>query len=167
MYNLKRYTIIGIILVIIMGVVGHFLYEWTGNNFIIGFFFPINESTWEHMKLTFFPMLLYSFFMNNQLKQEYPFVTSATLFGILFSTLFIPVFFYTYSGILGYNTMVLDIATFIVSVLLAFYFIYKFTLSCKLEPYQSLLQLLVWIMALCFLVFTYLPPDIGLFKDPV
>ena len=167
MNKLKRYTILGILFVIITGTLSHFVYEWSGNNFILGFFFPVNESTWEHMKLCFFPMLVYSFFMNKRLKDDYPCVTSALLFGILLGTFFIPVLFYTYSGILGQNYVPLDIATFILSVLLAFIAVYRLSLSCVLDSFLLCLKILVFLMTVCFLVFTYHPPGIGLFAVPV
>lgn len=162
MNTLKNYTIKGIIFVLITGTISHFIYEWSGNNPILGFFFPVNESVWEHMKLCFFPTLLYSFYMNRQLESDYPCVTSSLLFGILFGTILIPVIFYTYSGILGYHSMVLDIATFIVSVLLTFLAVYKLTLSCAVADYQDILKILVLIFTVCFFAFTYYPPDIGI-----
>ena len=42
--------IIGILAVWVSGSLFHFVYDWTGKNTFIGMFFPINESTWEHMK---------------------------------------------------------------------------------------------------------------------
>lgn len=166
MNKLKLYTIKGIIFVLITGTISHFIYEWSGNSFILGFFFPVNESTWEHMKLCFFPMLLYSFYMSKNISPDYPCVVSALLFGTLLSTLLIPVIFYTYSGILGKNFLVLDIATFAISVLSGFAFVYRLTLSCKLEPYKQTLNLLVLVTAVFFLVFTYNAPDIGIFIAP-
>lgn len=155
MNRLKRYTIIGIVFVIITGTLAHFVYEWSGYNFILGYFFPVNESTWEHMKLCFFPMLTYAIFMNRQLKAAYPCITSALLFGILLGTFLIPVIFYTYSTILGTNYLFLDIATFIVSVLLAFYAVYRLTLSCNVKVWTPLLKLCVAVMTVCFWIFTY------------
>lgn len=163
---LKRYAIAGTIFVIIAGTLSHFVYEWSGQNFILGFFFPVSESTWEHMKLCFFPMLLYSLFMSKRLKDNYPCVTSSLLFGTLFGTFLIPVIFYTYSGILGRSYVPLDIAVFIVSVILAFYAAYRLTLSCKMSSCISWLYLSTLIVAVCFFVFTYLPPNIGIFIDP-
>lgn len=32
----KRYTVIGIIFVLITGSLAHFLYDWTGNNPVVG-----------------------------------------------------------------------------------------------------------------------------------
>ena len=150
MKNLKSALIIGTIFVLITGILSHFVYDWSGQNFIVGFFSPVNESTWEHMKLCFFPMLLYSLFMRRRLKGEYPCVTSALLFGTLLGTFLIPVIFYTYTGILGKNYLPLDIATFILSVILAFAAIYRLTLSCKMRCFTFWLFLSVATMAACF-----------------
>lgn len=166
MNKLKSYTIAGAIFVIIIGSVSHFVYDWSGNNFILGFFFPINESTWEHMKLCFFPMLLYSLYMNRKLKYDYPCITSSLLAGILLGTFLIPVLFYTYSGILGRNIMFLDIAVFLISVLFAFASVYKMTLSCRMNVRTVSLQSLILIIAVCFFVFTYYPPKLGIFAIP-
>lgn len=166
MDKLKHFTLKGIIIVIITGTIFHFVYEWSGNNFLLGFFFPINESVWEHMKLCFFPMLFYSFYMNQKLKQDYPCVTSALLFGVLLSTFLIPVFFYTYSGILGHNYTFLDITVFIASVLLSFAIVYRLSLSCKLVSNTPLLKLFILITAFCFFIFTYHPLNIGIFISP-
>ena len=166
MKKLKHYTITGAIFVIITGTISHFIYEWSGRQFLLGFFFPVSESTWEHMKLCFFPMLIYSCFMNKRWKDAYPCVTSALLFGTLLGTFLIPVIFYTYTGIIGRNYLFLDIATFIISVLLAFLCVYRLTVSCKMFSHTYMLGSLVFVMAICFLMFTYLPPDLGIFIEP-
>ena len=166
MKKLKHYTITGAIFVIITGTISHFIYEWSGRQFLLGFFFPVSESTWEHMKLCFFPMLIYSCFMNKRWKDAYPCVTSALLFGTLLGTFLIPVIFYTYTGIIGRNYLFLDIATFVISVLLAFLCVYRLTVSCKMFSHTFLLGSLVFVMAICFLMFTYLPPNLGIFIEP-
>lgn len=166
MNQLKRLTLIGIIFVIISGTIWHFVYEWSGNSRIAGLFFPVNESTWEHMKLCFFPMLLYSFYMNKKLKKTCPCITSALLTGILSGTFSIPVIFYTCTGILGYHCLILDMGVFIASILIAFYTVYRLTLSCRLKTRQNILILLTAILGVCFLLFTYFPPNIGIFANP-
>ena len=60
MKRLKCFTIAGIFFVLITGSLAHFLYGWSGNNHIVGLFTPVSESIWEHMKLIFFPMLIYT-----------------------------------------------------------------------------------------------------------
>lgn len=166
MGNLKRYTIIGIIFVLVIGTLAHFLYDWTGNNHIIGLFMPINESIWEHMKLLFFPMLLYSLIMVLKFRRKYSCITSALCFGILIGTFLIPLFYYTYTSILGKNIFILDISTFVLSTIIAFWLSYKFTISCYLESYTSLLCIMVCILFACFLIFTYSHPNTTVFQDP-
>lgn len=166
MKQLKCYTIIGIIFVLILGTLSHFLYEWTGNNFIIGLFTPINESTWEHMKLLFFPMLLYSSAMIFKLKKIYPCIASSLYLGTLLGIWLIPTFFYSYTYVLGKNIFILDFTTFVLSVIIAFCTAYKFTLSCKLQPYSLFIYGLVCICIICFVLFTYHPPDTEVFADP-
>lgn len=167
MRSLKSYVIWGIIIVSILGTLGHFFYQWSGKNPIIGLFFSTNESTWEHMKLFFFPMIIYSYFMNKSLKSKFPSITSALLFGIIWGTILIPVIFYTYSGVLGFNLTFLDISTFYVSVILAFISVYKLTLSARVEKYKTTLFVLVVVFFVAFLFFTIFPPNLGIFISPV
>ena len=56
--KIKRFHIISFLLVSILGTLLHFTYEWSGENTFVGFFSAVNESTWDHLKLIFFPMLL-------------------------------------------------------------------------------------------------------------
>lgn len=164
MGKLKRYCIIGAVFVTLAGTLSHFVYEWSGESFLLGFIFPVNESTWEHMKLYFFPMLVCSLILNRKLKTEYPCITSALLGGILFGTFLIPVIFYTYSGILGRNCFIMDLATFLASVILGFLSVYRNTVSCKRTAHTNWLKASVFILTLCFFAFSYLPPEIGLFE---
>lgn len=166
MKQLKKYMWIGIVFVIIVGTLSHFFYEWSGRNTVIGLFTPVNESTWEHMKLLFFHMLLISIAINAKLKQSYPCITSSLAFGILLGTFLIPILFYTYTGILGFHLLFLDILTFIISVIAAFYAVYKLTLSCGAKPDTALLIITLFFILVCFLVFTYYPPELGLFSVP-
>ena len=99
--QLKCYIWAGIIFVLITGTLSHFLYEWTNKNVIAGLFTPVNESIWEHMKLVFFPMLIYSSLLISKLKNTYPCIISALCFGILAGTVCIPAFFYSYTFITG------------------------------------------------------------------
>ena len=59
-YSLKTIELISFITASLLGVVFHFIYGWSGENGVAGLFFPVNESTWEHLKLIFFPILLVS-----------------------------------------------------------------------------------------------------------
>lgn len=164
--KLWYYTAAGVIFVALFGSLLHFVYEWSGQNFFVGLFTPINESTWEHMKLLFFPMLVYSFFEIAVIGKHYPCLYSSLFGGIILGSVFIPVIFYTYTGVLGFHILVLDIAVFIVSILVAFFFSYYFTITCRTADYEVFLNILVFVMAAAFLIFTIFPPNIGIFTIP-
>ena len=53
MKRLKLYMILGFLFTAALGTIWHFLYDWTGRGAIAALFFPVNESTWEHMKRSF------------------------------------------------------------------------------------------------------------------
>lgn len=163
--KLKHCFITGTIFTLLLGSLSHFFYDWSGKNSLIGLFSPINESTWEHMKLLFFPMLLFSLIAIPKFKNIYPCIGSSLFFSVIAGTAIIPILFYTYTGILGYNLMFFDIATFVIAVLIAFYIAYRFTLSCRIQKYSKVIQVLVIVFIICFILFSLYPPDIGLFAD--
>lgn len=167
MNRLKSYMFIGAGFVFVLGTLLHFAYSWSGNNSFVGLFSPINESTWEHMKLIFFPMLLYSLFTRKLLKEDYPCIYSAFALGLLLGTFLIPVLFYTYSGILGFNVAIVDIATFFISVIIAFAVVYRTTLSCSVNSFKTVLNFLLFLLTVAFIIFSVFPPDIAIFKSPI
>lgn len=166
MKNFKRYTIIGIIFVLITGTLAHFLYDWSDENQIVGLFTPINESIWEHMKLLFFPCIIYSPVLIFKFKKKEPSLTAALCVGIITGTLLIPLLYYSYSYILGKDIFILDISIFILSSVTAFWIMYKLTLFRKLKSFTFLLYFLICLIFICFLIFTYHAPNITVFQDP-
>ena len=60
MKEFRRSVWIGFIWSIVFGTMLHFLYGWTGENRVVGLYAAVSESTWEHLKLLFFPVLLYT-----------------------------------------------------------------------------------------------------------
>lgn len=164
MGNLKRNLTAGFFFVAVLGTLWHFIYSWTGCNRLIGYIAPVNESTYEHMKLLFFPALFYLPAGHWYLKENYPSFTESFACGILTGTWSIPVFFYSYSGILGKNINWIDIAIFYIAVLITFCITYRLTNSGR-EHSRFWIWLLL-IMAVSFFYFTYHPADLGIFNLP-
>lgn len=171
MNQLKRFCIIGVIFTSILGIISHFVYEWSGNNFFVGLFFPVNESTWEHMKLIFFPMLIYSLVAKKYVSRKCPCILNAMFIGIIIGLISIPVIFYTYSGILGFNVAWLNIAIYIISVIIAYVAVYRIGVNCcsksgKVSRARAL-RITMYLLLIAFMVFTVYPPKIGLFENPL
>lgn len=160
------YVIAGFIFTAVLGTLLHFFYEWSGNSRVVSLFSPVNESAWEHMKLVFFPVLLWTLLMPSGIRKEYPSLCPALLAGSLLGTFLVPVLFYIYSGILGRNISFVDIAIFFIAVAAAFYTAWKLKASDRMYRFRKLIAAMAVLLALSFFLFTFLPPQIGLFQEP-
>jgi len=169
--SLRKPFIIAAIITSFLGTLGHFAYDWSGQIRLVGLFTAVNESTWEHMKLLFFPMLLVSIVLVFLKKEEYPCVLPALLIGNLVGTALIPVLYYTYSGILGKNVDFINIAIYYICVIVAYYVAYRLA-SCKTADNDcsgmltNILLFVTFILVLMFFIFTYYPPELGIFEEP-
>ena len=166
MTKLKRFQIASVIFTFILGTLLQFTYQWSNKNPIIAIFSSVNESTWEHLKLVFFPTLITTIIGYHLFGQKVPYFLCAKVVGVLSSMAFITVFFYTYSGILGKNIAWIDISSFYVAVILGEVIAYYFMI--KQRPCHKKIAIFTFIiLAVCFGIFTFYPPSIGLFTSPV
>ena len=58
--NIKKWQFVGFLFTVGVGTLLHFVYEWSGKMVLVAPFSNVNESTWEHMKLLFYPALLFA-----------------------------------------------------------------------------------------------------------
>ena len=79
-----------------LGTILHFMYEWLGEAVWIAPFSGVNESTWEHMKLLFWPMLLF-LAVQSIFFRDYDSFICVKLRGILIGLCLIPTLFYLYN----------------------------------------------------------------------
>ncbi len=150
----------------LLGTLLHFLYDWLGGVIWIAPFSGVNESTWEHMKLLFWPLILFaivqSFFFHD--RRDFWCVKAK---GILLGLFLIPLVFYTYNGAIGPSPDWLNITLFFICASAAFLYearqFKKETISCSHKLSLSLLVLL----ALLFVTFTFRTPELSLFQDPL
>ena len=159
----KKVIIIAAIFVSVLGMLFHFIYDWSGQNTFVGLFAPVNESIWEHMKLLFFPMLITGGFVCYLLREQLPGLSSSFPAGLLTGIWLIPVFFYSYRGILGFGWPAVDISTFYLSVILAFFIVYRCAGNDRLSHWKWVLIALIILTAAGFFWFTYDPPSLGIF----
>ena len=151
----------------LIGTVLHFLYDWTDGALWIAPFSGVNESTWEHMKLLFWPMLLYAIIESFFFK-EYKAFACVKLRGILLGLVSIPIIFYTYNGVIGKSPDFVNIAIFFISAALSYFYETKKlndeTVQCKSQKgaYAALFAI-----AALFVVFTFYTPSIEIFRDPL
>ena len=149
------------------GTILHFLYDWLGEAAWIAPFSGVNESTWEHMKLLFWPMFIYavvqSFFLG-----DIEGFWCVKLRGILFGLALIPTLFYTYNGAVGKSPDWLNIAIFFICAAAAYVFETRLFNSQKTHchaPKAAFITLCV--IAALFVIFTFFTPTLGIFRDPI
>ena len=149
------------------GTILHFLYEWLGEATWIAPFSGVNESTWEHMKLLFWPMFLFAIVQSFFFRDREDF-WCVKLRGITLGLLLIPTLFYTYNGVIGKSPDWLNIAIFFICAAIAYIYetqqFHKTITACKKPRIAAALLVLI---AVFFVLFTFLTPEIGIFKDPL
>ena len=165
--SIALWQLIGFSITSLGGTILHFLYDWLGKATWVAPFSGVNESTWEHMKLLFWPMFLYALAQSFFFRDCKAF-WCVKLRGILLGLLLIPVIFYTYNGVIGRSPDWINIAIFFISAAVAY--IYETKLfnadktSCK-SPKTAFSLLCV--IALFFVIFTFATPEIDIFRDPL
>lgn len=169
LHKRKSSVIIGILFSIGLGVLLHFVYEWSDYNKIVGFFSAVNESVWEHLKLLFIPVTVFSLIQWLFVRKENKGFLLSRVIALIIGMLWIVSSFYTISGIVGKNDIsVVNIGIFVIGVVITFLLSEIIMKSIFNAPRYSdtIAFIILFIFALLFAVWTYNPPKIGLFAIP-
>ena len=165
----RTWEIAGLLFTIAAGNLLHFVYDWSGKNDIVAAFAATNESTWEHMKLLAVPWIIWSFIEWLALRRRKSPVPAARGAGLLVGLTAIPMLFYTYQGIVGRSLPPVNIIIFQAAVLLAFWVSWHIQDKRKWsgKPWQWLGGLLLLAAGVLFVLWTYRPPRLVVFIDPL
>lgn len=157
----------GFVFTVLVGTFLHFLYGWTNKSLLFAPFSAVNESTWEHMKLMYFPMFIIALLQSRSFK-SYKNYWCVKLIGILTGLILIPVLFYTYNGAFGKSSSWLNIAIFYLSAAIVFlvetHLFKKGSLRCR---HPCITFVIICLIGALFVTFTFIPPHIPLFMDPL
>ncbi len=149
------------------GTILHFLYDWLEKTAWIAPLSGVNESTWEHMKLLFWPMAIYAAVQGLFFRDRADF-WCVKLRGILLGLALIPVLFYTYNGVVGRSPDWINIAIFFISAAIAYAYETRLFKRERLRCRAPKLAVAVLcVIAVLFVVFTFFTPEIAIFKDPL
>ena len=165
--SIGLWQFVGFAVTALCGTVLHFLYDWLGEAVWIAPFSGINESTWEHMKLLFWPLLLFAIVQSFFFRDRKDF-WCVKLRGILLGMILIPAIFYTYNGAIGKSPDWLNITIFFIAAALVFLYetrlFHKENLRCRSSKVAIAM---LCVLALLFVIFTFATPEISIFKDPL
>ena len=147
----KKITGLGILWTIVLGTLSHFFYQWSHENILIGLFYPVNESVWEHLKLLFFPALTYMFIEQKAMGKAMPGLLGKNLLGLFAGLLVMPLLFYGYTAFSGKSILWVDIGIFCVCVLLTFLLPYKLRNRQISKEAEGAVRKILWILLAAFL----------------
>ncbi len=166
--NYKTYCKIGALFTIILGSILHFTYDFFETDFT-AIFSAVNESTWEHLKLIFFPVMIFAIAEYFIYGKKYANFWASKVISLLIGMLAIVVVFYTVTGIFGKTPDIFNILLFVASVILTYWLNCKFIemglfKSEALNKFAIIIGIVIFAM---FWIYTFYPPLINLFRDPV
>ncbi|MBR5295894.1 MAG: hypothetical protein IKU24_04820 [Clostridia bacterium] len=165
--DISLWSLIGFAFTSLSGTLLHFLFDWTKESIVSAPFSAVNESTWEHMKLLFFPMFVfalvqYAFFRENKN------FWCIKLIGTVCGLLLIPILFYTLGGVFGKTPDWLNISIFFISAAIVFLLetrLLKKNIAFCFSP--ALAFILILLIAFLFVFFTFKTPNLPIFQDPI
>ena len=164
--NISLWLLGGFSFATLGGTLLHYLYDWTGGSVLAAPFSGVNESTWEHIKLLFWPLFIFALIQSRFFK-DYEGFWCTKLIGTLAGLFFIPALFYTYNGAIGKSPDWVNITIFFISAALVFLIerhLFKYDFTCK---FPRLAFVLLCVIGVLFIVFTFKTPQLPLFEDPI
>jgi hypothetical protein len=164
--RIKRRKIPGFIFIVLVGSLLHFVYAWSGSSGIIGFFAPVNESVWEHLKMGYWSVILLSLIEYPKLRSAANNYFLAKTAGILALEFTILIVYYSYTWILDKNIFIIDILSYILGALLCQQIS---SYLMRIEKFPDLIRKvglgLLIIIGLILGLTTYYTPHLPIFKD--
>ena len=163
------WELVGFLWTVAAGTLLHFIYEWSSGGVIAAAFSGVNESTWEQIKLLFFPLFLFSVVQVCVMARNYPNILAVRAVSTLVGLALIPILFYTYTGVLGYHVSWANIGVFVLAALGAFFLDFRLLRKGRLNaPWMQIIGLLLlWGLAFFFVWCTFHPIHLALWQDPV
>ena len=160
------FSVLGFAFVSLTGTLLHFLPDLVENTFVY-LIAPTNESVFEHLKLLFYPYVAFMAVEYLAYGKETRGFLGAKLRGVLLGMTFIVGAHYVFSGIIGRNVSAIDISLFFVGTALAYAVPFLMIKRGKSKEFSAVSSAAVFIsIAALFSIFTFMPPNLGIFVDP-
>lgn len=163
--NIRNWCLLGFSVIVVLGFLLHDLYHWTSELRIIGLLVPVNESVWEHLKLGYWALLIYSAVEYKYLGYRIPTFFLTKTMGFMIMSFTILGIFYTYTLFAGHSILWIDILSYITGALFCQFFTF-FMYRSGLKRSMKGISLTLFIgFGIAFALFTLYPPHKGIFKD--
>lgn len=152
-----------------IGLVGaslHFTYEFSNfSSNVVAYFSAVNESTWEHLKMVFFPGLVFALIEYTYVRDQVNNYIIAKTANLFVMPLVIVVGWYIYAPIVGRSVFPADLALFYLAVFIGQFVSYKLLTRPPLESkYNNYAIAVFLVLFVAFSIFTFYAPQFFLFE---
>ena len=160
-----KWELFGFFFIGIVGAALHFTHELSDYSDTVAFFSATNESTWEHLKIVFWPGLLFALIEYTYIKDEINNYFVAKVTTLILMPFVIVAGWYAYAPAIGRSIFPLDLLLFYVAVAAGQIVSYKILTA---QPLGQRLYVSAWAvfitLFIAFSSFTYFPPRMFLFE---
>jgi len=153
-------------IVFVAGSLLHFAWEWSGQNPVVAIFAATSESTWEHLKLAFWPAIALIPFQR-MIYGACPGWLPAMAIRCTLPSGIIIVLFYCYIAVMGKHHLLADIALFAVAILMGEMVGHVMLTQHFATRVRVGSALALVVVTILFATLTFRPPDFFLFDEPV
>ena len=152
-----------------IGLIGaslHFTYELSDfSSNVVAYFSAVNESTWEHLKMVFFPGLLFALIEYTYVRDQVNNYIVAKTTSLFIMPLVITAGWYIYAPIVGRSIYPVDLTLFYLAVFTGQLVSYKLLTRPPLKnKYNNYAIGIFLALFIAFSTFTFYPPQIFLFE---
>jgi hypothetical protein len=164
--KLVAWEVGGFFFIGLIGAALHFTFELSNfEDMIVAFFSAVNESTWEHLKMVFWPGLVFMLIEYTYVKDMVSNFLIAKVAGLFLMPLVIAGGWYAYTPFTGRSVFPLDLALFYLAVLVGQVVSYVLiTASPLARRFRTIAIGVLVVMLIMFSTFTFFPPRIFLFE---
>lgn len=164
--GILHWEIAGALFIITAGPLFHFGYRWFGPSNLLAVLFPVNESVWEHLKLGYWSLIIFSLAQSLWMRWKTTNFWGAKGAGLVVMQSAILFIYYSYTSISGGNILALDLGSYVLGALLCQAI--SFWILSKSRPSRAFNKLGIWILVLhglALVIFTFATPPLPIFKD--
>ncbi len=163
--KLLAWEISGFFFIGLVGAGLHYTFELSGFSAPMALISSVNESTWEHLKMVFWPGLLFALVEYTYVRDVVHNYWFAKAVGLFTMPAVIALGWYAYTPFTGTSVFQLDLVLFYVAVLAGQFLSYKLLTTPPLGARTLRIGIIgIFLMLAAFSLFTYFPPKIFLFE---
>ena len=166
--NNKKILIIKTVTIFLSLFLFSYIYKWVPN-FLTSIIFPVNESLFEHLKMIYNAEIIISLIIYLILRKKNVKINNymialflSTIFNvILFYLIYIPI--YNRFG----SNLIMTMIIYLITLVISQYLFYLISLKHHNKFYNTLCLFIIPLISIIFIYFTYKPPKIEFFFDPI